>query len=88
MALVVSLLCVHAAHQRKGLGSMLLKHGLALADAEGKKTYIEASETGHPLYLKFGWKDIDLLSIDAAKWGVKQAPCYRIMTRDPQPPQL
>lgn len=36
-------------YQGKGLGSKLLRHGLALTDAEGARAYIEATKAGHPL---------------------------------------
>jgi hypothetical protein len=64
---------------------MLLKHGLDLADTEGRKTYIEATKAGYPLYLKLGFKDIDLLSVDLSKWDGKEVELSRIMMRDPHP---
>lgn len=84
-SLVVSLLCTDPAFQRKGLARMLLRHGTDLADAEGRKTYIEATPKGHPVYLKLGFKDIDAVTVDLSKWGGKHPGVNRIMLRDPQP---
>ena len=50
-----------------------------------RKTYIEATKAGYPLYLKLGFKDIDLLSVDLSKWDGKEVEVGRIMTRDPHP---
>lgn len=69
------LLAVHPDFQGMGCGTMLLRHGLELADREGRKTYIESTVAGHPLYLKLGWKDVDLID-------VRGKPNW-IMIRDP-----
>ena len=81
---VVYLLCTDPAFQRKGLAKRLLQHGLDLADAEGRKVYIEATKNGHPVYLKLGFKDIDILTMDLSKWGGKELGVNRIMIRDPK----
>jgi hypothetical protein len=60
---------------------MLLRHMLGAADREGKKAYIEATEPGHPVYLKLGWEDIDLLEFgDEAEGGGKTW----VMMREPR----
>jgi hypothetical protein len=64
---------------------MLLNHVFALADAEGRKVYVESTVTGYPLYAKFGFKDIDLLSLDLSKWGGAKPGVNTIMLRQPQP---
>ncbi|KAH8808234.1 acyl-CoA N-acyltransferase [Xylogone sp. PMI_703] len=79
----IHFLATDPAYQRKGLGTVLLKHGLDLADAEGRKAYIEATEDGRPLYLKLGWKDLDRLVVDA--FGGDRPAVNYIMIRDPQP---
>lgn len=56
-----------------------------MADAEGRKVYIEATPSGHPVYLKLGFKDIDVLKVDLSKWGGKEIGVNTIMLRDPQP---
>ncbi|KAL3428052.1 acetyltransferase [Phlyctema vagabunda] len=81
---VLDLLCVHQDYQGKGIGGMLLRYALDLADADGRKAYLESTEAGHPLYLKLGWKDIDLLTIDTRNYGGEKVITYWIMTRDPR----
>ncbi|ASR37826.1 hypothetical protein BAY61_25660 [Prauserella marina] len=45
--------------QGTGLGSVLLRHGLARADAEGVGSYLEASTAGsRQLYLRHGFADL------------------------------
>jgi len=84
---VVEFLATDPDYQRRGLGSMLLKHDLAIADAENKRSYIEATAPGHPVYLKLGWKDVDLLVFDVEKWGGTEPAYHWIMIREP-PPRL
>jgi len=69
---VCHLLAVHQDYWRQGLGSMLLKRVLALADAEDRRTWIEATPAGRPLYAKLGFKEINLVSVDLTKWGGKE----------------
>ena len=38
---------------------MLLEHFLADADRDNAKSYLQATESGHGLYLQYGWKDIE-----------------------------
>jgi hypothetical protein len=64
---------------------MILNHGIALADAEGRKVYLEATVTGHSVYEKFGFRDIDLLSMDLSKWGGAKPGVNTIMLREPNP---
>ena len=59
---------------------------LKMADAEGRKAYIEASEAGKPLYEKFGWRRIDDLDVDLS--GAKGFENYGVhrtvlMIREP-----
>lgn len=64
--------------------SMLLNHVIALADADGKRIYLEATAAGHPLYCKFGWEDIDLVALDLTKWSGEGLAYNWIMMRDPK----
>jgi len=86
---VMQFLATDPAYQRRGLGKTLLKNVLDRVDAEGRKTHIEATQDGHPLYLKLGWKDIDHIQIDLTKWGGdKDRPAENwVMVRQPQPTQ-
>ncbi|KAJ9490744.1 hypothetical protein VN97_g2531 [Penicillium thymicola] len=55
----LDILAVHPSQQGKGLGSKLLKWGLTRADAEGLEVYLSASPAGRPLYLKYGFREVD-----------------------------
>jgi GNAT superfamily N-acetyltransferase len=83
--LVVSLLVTDPAYQGRGLGKLLMKQGLDRADAEGRKVYIESTSAGHPLYLKLGFKDVDIMEIDLSKYGGTKPGKNWIMVREPQP---
>jgi GNAT superfamily N-acetyltransferase len=84
---VVNILAVRPEYQRKGLGAMLLEDGLALADRDGCKTYIEASAKGLGLYLKYGWKEIDEVKVDTRPYGGHRIESTKCMMREPQPPK-
>ncbi|RDW94577.1 hypothetical protein BP5796_00340 [Coleophoma crateriformis] len=81
---VVHFLGVHQKYQGKGVGTLLLKNGLNLADVQGRRTYIEATDAGRRLYLKLGWEEIDVLRIDIQKWGGSKPGTNYVMMRDPQ----
>lgn len=83
----MNILAVRPEYQGKGLGGMLLEDGLALADRDRARTYIEASAKGLGLYLKYGWKEIDQITIDTRPYEGHQIECTKRMTRDPQAPK-
>lgn len=56
-------------YQGRGYASALLKAGLEKIDAEGRKAFLEATPQGRPLYLKFGWRDVDKMAFDLKKYG-------------------
>lgn len=64
---------------------MLLTAGLAEADRDGARTYIEASAKGLPLYLKHGWVKVDEIKIDGSKYGISDGwVCQQTLMRPPQ----
>ena len=82
---VVNILAVRPEYQRKGLGGLLLKEGLALADRDSARTYIEASQKGFPLYKKYGWKEFDEVLVDTRPYGGNGLESTKMMRREPQP---
>ncbi|KAK8049813.1 Acyl-CoA N-acyltransferase [Apiospora phragmitis] len=65
------MLQTHPTHQGRGAGTMLIQWALRQAQELGMPAYLEASPDGHSLYLKNGFKDIDLLETDLSQWGAK-----------------
>ncbi|KAF2211044.1 hypothetical protein CERZMDRAFT_112860 [Cercospora zeae-maydis SCOH1-5] len=52
-------LAVHPNYQRYGIGRLLLREGLAVADHLGLKTFIIAKEAGVKLYHAHGFREVD-----------------------------
>ena len=55
-------------YQGKGCASRLLQSGLAKIDAEGAKTWLEATPLGESLYATFGWVNVDEIVFDLEKY--------------------
>jgi hypothetical protein len=61
---------------------------LAIADAVGLRSYLEATPTGRPIYEKLGYRTVEVREFDlTALTGGRSNGIYRlsIMIRDPQP---
>lgn len=76
-------LAVSPSHQRLGLGSLLIRGGLAMADEVGAKIYLESSAVGMPLYLKHGFKQVDDILIDMRPYGGIGIASEKCMMREP-----
>lgn len=55
--------------QGRGAGTMLVKQVVEEAKRLGLPAYLESTEAGHPVYLKCGFRDLELQSLDFSKWG-------------------
>jgi GNAT superfamily N-acetyltransferase len=66
---VLKELYVRPEFQRKGLGSRLVKWGVEKADEIGLPAYTEGSTKGMQLYLSYGFKEVDRVTVDLEKWG-------------------
>ncbi|KAJ3541886.1 hypothetical protein NM208_g4389 [Fusarium decemcellulare] len=55
----LEIIATSPAHQRRGAGSLLLKHGLKKVDEMGLEAYTEASLLAVPLYEKVGFRGDD-----------------------------
>jgi len=83
-AKVLEILAVHPSHHRKGLGSLLIKAGLDLADRDHARTYIEASAKGLPLYLRHGWEPVGATVVDMRKYGKEAVVSETTLIRLPK----
>jgi len=81
---VLEILAVHPSHHRKGLGSLLIKAGLDLADRDHARTYIEASAKGLPLYLRHGWEPVGATVVDMRKYGKEAVVSETTLIRLPK----
>lgn len=80
----MNILGVHPDYQRLGLGAALLAPVLRRADAEGRKTYIEATAAGLGLYRKLGWKECgEPVRVDLKPHGVDKVVETVLMMREP-----
>ncbi|UNI17430.1 hypothetical protein JDV02_003773 [Purpureocillium takamizusanense] len=55
----LSMLVVPREHQRRGVGTALLRYGLERADRDGWAAYVNASSEGKPLYDKNGFATVE-----------------------------
>ncbi|KAI5275443.1 acyl-CoA N-acyltransferase [Aureobasidium subglaciale] len=67
--LYLKVLAIDPTYQRRGVGSLLLDEGLAVADRVGIKAYLEATEVGRPLYQRKGFVDRELVDFDVARYA-------------------
>ncbi|KAK6065559.1 GNAT family protein [Seiridium cupressi] len=81
--LALQLLCTDPAYQRRGLGAALLQSVLAIADAEGIPTYVEALENAVPIYQRYGFSAVDQIEYDLTKAGQEGKATIDIMLRVP-----
>ena len=60
---------------------------LAIADARGLKTYLEATPDGKPVYERYGFREVDELLFDLKELTGKFNETYKIsiMVREPRP---
>lgn len=61
---------------------------LQIADAEGVRTYLEATPAGKPIYEKLGFREVDTLEFDLDELTEDRHGVYRlcIMIREPVRP--
>jgi ribosomal protein S18 acetylase RimI-like enzyme len=71
------LLAVEPSYQRRGVGTMLVEHGLAHVEREGVGVYLETQkEDNLPYYRRFGFE------LKATVHPIKDGPTYYTMWRE------
>ncbi|EPS28337.1 hypothetical protein PDE_03283 [Penicillium oxalicum 114-2] len=83
--IVLDLLATLPSHQGQGFGSALLRWGTAKADEKQVRIFLEATVGGYPIYLKYGWKPLEEVSIDREQYGGRGRDRFILMMRDPKP---
>lgn len=81
--LVLETLTIDPSAQGLGIGSKMLDRGLEDAKNLGlTEAWLEASDAGYPLYRKYGWKDVEVMTVDFAKYGAVGSTSVTIMKRE------
>lgn len=78
-------MAVHPDHRLRGLGSLLMKAGIARAVELDLECWMESSAMGKPLYEKFGFQSLLKLALDNEKpdAGHEWRKCAHEMTPGP-----
>ncbi|OTB07589.1 hypothetical protein M426DRAFT_317897 [Hypoxylon sp. CI-4A] len=79
----ISLLHTDPKHQGRGAGELLVRRAVEEAQRQGLVAYLESSESGHSLYKKCGFCDVDCLSVDLSRWGATEIHRTYSMMYDP-----
>ncbi|KAK7414596.1 hypothetical protein QQX98_006533 [Neonectria punicea] len=80
----LKLLHTEPKHQKRGAASLLLEWGLGEADRLGFPAFLESSEQARPLYEKWGFNEVDRLTVDFSPWGGPSKIEVPLMLRLPQ----
>ena len=59
----------NAKFQKQGAASLLLKWGTERADDNNLPAYLEGTKSGYNVYRKYGFEEVDNLSIEISPWG-------------------
>jgi hypothetical protein len=55
----------------------MVQWGMDKAEEKGWQVYIEASEAGEGLYLRYGLKEVDRVDVDLEPWGAEKGEWHR-----------
>jgi ribosomal protein S18 acetylase RimI-like enzyme len=70
-------------HQRRGVGALLLRSGIAQADAAGLPTIVMATPVGLGLYEKNGFERVSTIKQDDSKYGGTGSHINHFLIRKP-----
>jgi GNAT superfamily N-acetyltransferase len=75
-------LATHPEHCRRGAGKMLLVWGVGKADAEGWRTYLDATPVGLKSYERVGFRIEREVTFDREGWGGEGRDWWACMVRE------
>lgn len=67
-------IAIHPEHQKRGIGAMLVRHGIGLSESESLPITLEATENGRGLYEKFGFRQFTTVQLGVEEGKVVQVP--------------
>ena len=82
--MTLRLLATHANHQRRGVGSLLVKHGLERADRLGLPVYLDSTASGKPLYERLGFEVTGEFPLNCLDYGGRSDGRHWCMLRPVQ----
>ncbi|KAF7551023.1 hypothetical protein G7Z17_g5306 [Cylindrodendrum hubeiense] len=80
----LKLLHTQPKHQKRGAASLLLEWGLEEADRLGIPAFLESSQQGRRLYEKWGFREVETLTVDFSPWGGPSSIEVPLMLREPK----
>jgi GNAT superfamily N-acetyltransferase len=83
IATVLHILVTDPEHHRRGAGAMLIRWGTAQADKAQLPAFLEATQTGRPLYAREGFEARHDEVFDLSKYGAQGTDVSTIMIREP-----
>lgn len=81
----LSLIATSTKYFKRGAAKALIVPMLEIADAQGLKTYLEATPAGKPVYEKLGFREVDALEFNLDELTKDHHGVYKlcIMIREP-----
>ncbi|KAL1640932.1 hypothetical protein SLS58_006548 [Diplodia intermedia] len=82
--LTLDYLATHPDYQRRGVGSMLLRSGLAYADERALKVLVVAKTPGVKLYHEHGFRTVEVVEQERPQYGWTEPYRTTILVRHPK----
>ena len=71
--MILVMIAVSPKYQSRGVGSALIRWGTSRADADGVFCWVHASDAGHKMFAKQGFKELGKLQVDLDEYA--SGPC-------------